>query len=125
MKFGRNFSTHVFHTINADVIRLYIGRVYWFSPDYMFDVIKKTNFQNIAALLFIMPFALCAQITMPLTIDRAIAIGLDRSKSLHASQMKVVSADAVASEAGASRLPSLSFSASYTRLSEFRRIHLK
>lgn len=62
--------------------------------------------------------ALSAQETKKLTIDEAIRIGLENSKSLHASQMKAESASARTSETNAARLPSLKLSAGYTRLSE-------
>jgi outer membrane protein len=59
-----------------------------------------------------------AQEKMTLSIEQSIDIGLKASKSLHASQMRVQAADARASEVGASRLPSLKLSGSYTRLSD-------
>lgn len=67
---------------------------------------------------FIILPAVSAQEKRKLTVDEAIQIGLDNSKSLHASQMKTESASAKTSEADASRLPSLKLSAGYTRLSE-------
>lgn len=52
-----------------------------------------------------------------LTLDESIQIGLKNSKTLHASKMRVLAASAKVSEVGTARLPSLSLSASYTRLS--------
>ncbi len=52
-----------------------------------------------------------------ITLDEGIQIGLKNSKTLHSSKMKVVSAEANLSEINASRLPSLSLNATYTRLS--------
>ncbi len=59
-----------------------------------------------------------AQEKMSLSIDDAIRIGLQNSKTLHASEMRVQAADARASEVSAGRLPSLKANASYTRLSD-------
>lgn len=59
-----------------------------------------------------------AQTKKSLTLDEAIQIGLEKSKSLHASRMKVESAVAKVSEAHAYELPILKFGASYSRLSE-------
>lgn len=59
-----------------------------------------------------------AQEPLALTVEQAVAIGLERSKSLHASMMKVRYADAKANETSVTRLPSLKFGGSYTRLSE-------
>lgn len=52
-----------------------------------------------------------------LTIDEAIRLGIESSKTLHTSASKAEAADARVSEAGAGRLPSLKFSGGYTRLS--------
>jgi outer membrane protein len=59
-----------------------------------------------------------SQQKMALTINDAIRLGLDNSKILHASQMRVQVADARASEVSAARLPSLRANAGYTRLSD-------
>jgi hypothetical protein len=48
-----------------------------------------------------------AQEPLALTVEQAVAIGLERSKSLHASMMKVRYADAKANETSVTRLPSL------------------
>ena len=52
-----------------------------------------------------------------LTIAESIAIGLENSKTLHSSQMKLEYADARAGEAAAGLYPSLKAQASYQRLS--------
>ncbi|MHB1688265.1 MAG: TolC family protein [Ignavibacteriaceae bacterium] len=52
-----------------------------------------------------------------ITLQEGIEIGLQNSKTLHSSKMKVLSAEAGLSAINASRLPSLSLSAAYTRLS--------
>ncbi len=52
-----------------------------------------------------------------LTVEQAIAVGLEHSKSLHSSREKVTQADARLGELNAARLPSLKFTGSYTRLS--------
>ncbi len=55
--------------------------------------------------------------SLSLTLDDAIQIGLDKSKSIHASLMNVQYADSKSSEAGALLLPSVKFSGAYARLS--------
>lgn len=52
-----------------------------------------------------------------LTIEESVAIGLENSKALHASQMKSEFAEARAREVSASLYPSLKVQASYQRLS--------
>ena len=59
-----------------------------------------------------------AQQTMSLSVDKAVDLGLQNNRTLHASRMKVEAADAKSGEANASRLPSLKFGGSYTRLSQ-------
>lgn len=59
-----------------------------------------------------------AQQKMALTIEQAVQIGLENSKSLRTSQFKVRAAEAKASETATLGLPSLKLSGSYTRLSE-------
>ena len=58
------------------------------------------------------------QSTLPLTVEKAIQLGLENSKTLHSSLMKVEYNDAKAGEVNAARLPSLKFSGGYTRLSD-------
>jgi outer membrane protein len=53
-----------------------------------------------------------------LTLDECVAMGVDASKGLHASGMRVEASAAKAKETKAARLPSLKFGAGYTRLSE-------
>ncbi len=59
-----------------------------------------------------------SQDKLTLTVDQAVTVGLENSKSLHASMMRVEAADARSSEMTASRLPSLKVGGSYTRLSD-------
>ena len=59
-----------------------------------------------------------AQQLMTLTVEQAVQIALDNSKSLHSSLMGVDYADAKAGEVGAARLPAFAFGGSYTRLSD-------
>jgi len=61
---------------------------------------------------------LFAQDKLSLTIEQAIEIGLQNSKMLHSSLMKVKSAEAKMKEVNALRLPSLKLNAGYRRLSE-------
>jgi outer membrane protein TolC len=58
------------------------------------------------------------QETLEITIEQAIAFGLENSKSLHSSLMKVEYSDAKSSETNTLLYPSLKFGGSYTRLSE-------
>lgn len=59
-----------------------------------------------------------SQETLSLTVDKAIQLGLENSKVVHASLMRVNYADAKEAEVNALRLPSLKFGAGYTRLSD-------
>ncbi|MBI5021306.1 MAG: TolC family protein [Ignavibacteriales bacterium] len=59
-----------------------------------------------------------AQDKVKLTVEQAIASGLENSKSLHSSLMKVEYADAKSSEVTGMLFPTLKFGGSYTRLSE-------
>ena len=59
-----------------------------------------------------------AQEKVSLTAEQAIAFGMENSKSLHSSRMKVEYADARSSETRNMLFPTLKFSGSYTRLSE-------
>lgn len=56
------------------------------------------------------------KLTIP--VEEAIRIGLENSRALHSSLMKVEAADARSSEANAARLPSLKLGGAYTRLSD-------
>ncbi|MEW6702380.1 MAG: TolC family protein [Bacteroidota bacterium] len=58
-----------------------------------------------------------AQEKLSLTVEQAIEIGLQNSKTLHSSLMKVKAAEAKQKEINAGRLPSLKLSASYRKLS--------
>jgi outer membrane protein len=69
------------------------------------------------AVAFLLPLAAWAQ-KRPLSLDEAIAAGLEASPALHASRMKVEASAAKAREVAAGRLPSLKLGAGYTRLSE-------
>ena len=59
-----------------------------------------------------------AQSPMDLSIDDAITIGLQKNRVLKISEARVDAASAKAGEAGAGLLPSVKFSAGYTRLSD-------
>jgi len=62
--------------------------------------------------------AVNAQEVRELTLDESIKTGLENSHMLNISRQRMFSADARWSEISAARLPSLKFSAVYTRLSE-------
>jgi outer membrane protein TolC len=65
----------------------------------------------------LLPFAALAQ-KKPLTLDEAIAIGLEASPGLHASRMRVESSAAKSRETRAARLPAIRLGGGYARLSE-------
>ncbi|MDP3581394.1 MAG: TolC family protein [Ignavibacteria bacterium] len=71
-----------------------------------------------AAIILITASLSLAQEKLQLTVEQAIETGLQNSKMLHSSLMKVKGAEAKVKEANALRLPSLKLSARYTRLSE-------
>lgn len=58
-----------------------------------------------------------AQEKLSLTVEQALVLGLQNSKTLHSSLMKVKSSEARVSEVNALRLPSLRLSAGYRKLS--------
>ena len=59
-----------------------------------------------------------AQQKLSLTVEQAIAIGNENSKSLHTSALKVQASDARVSEANAGALPTVKVNGMYTRLSQ-------
>ena len=71
-----------------------------------------------AAIILITASLSLAQEKLQLTVEQAIETGLQNSKMLHSSLMKVKGAEAKVKEANALKLPSLKLSARYTRLSE-------
>lgn len=80
---------------------------------------NKIRFLKFVFLFLIVSFQISsAQEKLKLTIEQAVEIGLQNSKTLHASSMKVKSSEAKVKEIFASRLPSIKLSASYRRLSE-------
>ncbi len=62
--------------------------------------------------------SLAAEDRRPLSLDEAVAAGLQASPGLHASQMRVDASAAKTREIAAGRLPSLKFGGGYMRLSE-------
>jgi outer membrane protein len=71
----------------------------------------------VLAVALVVPLAAWAQMR-PLSLDEAIAAGLEASPGLHAAQMKVEASAARAREVAAGRLPSFRLGTGYTRLSE-------
>ena len=71
----------------------------------------------IALILLFVPLAARAQ-KKPLSLEEAVAAGLEASPALHASRMKAESTAAKARELAAGRLPSFKVGAGYSRLSE-------
>jgi outer membrane protein len=74
--------------------------------------------KKILISIIFLPALVFSQEKRALAIEQAIQIGLENSRVLHISSMKVVAADARSSEANAARLPSLKLQAGYARLSE-------
>ncbi len=80
----------------------------------------KSKFQTmiyIVGFLFLTYNLLLAQEVKKLTLEESIKIGLENSEEINSAKWRVTSADAKLSEMNASRLPSLSLNANYTRLS--------
>ncbi|MGA8263542.1 MAG: TolC family protein [Ignavibacteriaceae bacterium] len=81
---------------------------------------KYRMFKLIAVIVFgiMLPTKVFPQEMKRLTVDESIKIGLANSNVLHSSKMNLQYTEAKWSEVNTFRLPSLSFNASYTRLSE-------
>ncbi|MBI2428192.1 MAG: TolC family protein [Ignavibacteriales bacterium] len=77
----------------------------------------SSNKKILAVLISLTLFG-SAQQKMSLTVEQAVQIGLENSKSLRTSQFKVQAAEAKASETGTLGLPSLKFQGAYSRLSD-------
>jgi len=71
----------------------------------------------VVAIVVFLPLTALAQ-KRPLSLEEAIAVGIEASPGLHASRMRAESMAAKSREVGAGRLPSLKLGAGYTRLSE-------
>lgn len=71
----------------------------------------------VVASILVLPLGGLAQ-KRPLSLDEAIAVGLETSPGLHASRMKVESSAAKSREVASGRLPAIKFGGGYTRLSE-------
>ena len=78
-------------------------------------MLKKIHVAVIFLLL--LPLAALGQ-KRPLSLEEAVAAGLQTSPGLHASRMDVDASAARAREVSAGRLPSVKFAGGYTRLSE-------
>ncbi len=72
----------------------------------------------VALVATTIPVTIWAQDHSALTVEEAINIGLENSKSLHSSSMRVQGATSRSGEAHASLLPTLKAAGSYTRLSD-------
>lgn len=81
-------------------------------------ITKKLLQIVVLTILFFFADRIAAQEKLSLTIDQAIGIGLQNSKILHSSFMKVKSSESKVKEVNALRLPSLKLNAGYRRLSE-------
>ena len=81
-------------------------------------MLTKMNKLLISAMLILCAGFANGQEKMQLTLEDAIQTGLKNSKLLHASLMKVKASEAKIRETETSRLPSLKFLGTYTRLSD-------
>ena len=81
-------------------------------------IITNRFFYFLLMLLGVNAQALFAQQKLELSLDEAVRLSFDKSKSLHASQMKVQYADAKAGEASTVLLPSVKFNGGYTKMSD-------
>ncbi|MDO8550648.1 MAG: TolC family protein [Ignavibacteria bacterium] len=69
-------------------------------------------------IIILLSFTVFPQEKIKLTLEESIKIGLEKSRRINISKMKLMKAEAKLSEVNTERLPSLNFSASYTRLSD-------
>ncbi len=73
--------------------------------------------QNITLLIILLVIPSAAQEKVQLNLEESIKIGLENSRRINSSKMNVQKSEAKVKEITSERLPSLSFGASYTRLS--------
>jgi outer membrane protein len=73
--------------------------------------------KKIALIIVLLSIPAFAQEKVTLTLEQSIQTGLQNSKRINSAKMKIRGADAKVSEINSSRLPSLSFNATYTRVS--------
>ena len=74
--------------------------------------------RKLMLMIGIISFALAAYAQVPLTLQEAMKVGLENSKSLKIADLSAVSAEAKYHEANSNRWASLSFQGRYTRQSE-------
>lgn len=77
----------------------------------------RSKLKGICLFFLLFGFTTHAQEKLSLTVEQAIELGLQKSKSLHSSLMRVKSSAARVNEMNAMRLPSLKLSAGYRKLS--------
>ena len=88
---------------------------------HVLTITGNTIMKSFTALFLVLvglPSSSLTQQVRGLTVEEAIKIGLEKSKAIHASMMKVQYADSRSSEISALRWPTLRFTGSYTRLSD-------
>ncbi len=73
--------------------------------------------EKIILIIILLSIPAFAQDQVKLTLEESIQTGLQNSKRINSSKMKIQGADAKVREINSSRLPSLSLNATYTRLS--------
>jgi outer membrane protein len=80
-------------------------------------IIPKIKFMFMITELMLLSVNIFAQEKLALTVNQAVELGLQNSKTLHSSLMKVKGAEAKLSEANAAGLPALRLSGYYRKLS--------
>jgi outer membrane protein len=79
---------------------------------------KKYQFPFVLISILLIASQAIGQQSVPLTVEQAISTGLEKSKSLHSSLMKVEYANAKSSEMNGLMFPTIKATGSYTRLSD-------
>ena len=79
---------------------------------------NKMRIMLVMLLGLTVAFSAQAQEKKEMTVEQCVTTGLENSDFLHSSKMNMNYAEAKSKEINTFRLPSLSFGASYTRLSE-------
>lgn len=80
--------------------------------------ISELKVKSVALALLLFACSISAQEKLTLSVDQAVELGLQKSKTLHSSLMKSKTSAAKLSEVNAMRLPSLKLAAVYRRLSK-------
>ena len=82
------------------------------------QTMTMTILRRVVPFVLLLSALAFGQQSVPLSVDDAVRIAFDKSKTLHASLMKAQYADALSSEVHTFLLPSLKFNGTYARLSQ-------